>query len=42
MIPCFWGVAELKIADCKECYARLVCERAEPDEGLEKNVKPAK
>jgi hypothetical protein len=40
MIPCYWGVAELKIADCKDCYAKLVCKLAEGDEELKKNVKP--
>ena len=41
MIPCYWGVTELKITDCKDCYARRACGSAGPDGELEKNVKPA-
>jgi hypothetical protein len=41
MIPCYWGVTDLKIADCKNCYARRACGCAEPSEELEKNVKSA-
>jgi hypothetical protein len=42
MIPCFWGATDLKITDCKDCYAKLACKRAEPDEELKKNEQPAK
>ena len=41
MIPCYWGVTELKITDCEDCYARSACRRAEPDKELEENVKSA-
>ena len=41
MIPCYWGVTDLKITDCKECYARPACRLAELDWELEKNVKSA-
>jgi len=32
MIPCYWGLTELKIPDCKDCYAKLACKHAEQDE----------
>ena len=39
MIPCYWGLTDLKINDCKECYARPACKGAEPHEELENDVK---
>lgn len=27
-VPCYWGVTDLKISDCKDCYAKLGCARA--------------
>lgn len=28
-LPCYWGATELKISDCRDCYARLACAKAE-------------
>ena len=32
MIPCYWGVTELKITDCKDCYVKLACKHADLDD----------
>ncbi len=28
-IPCYWGTTELHITDCKDCYVKLACAKAE-------------
>ncbi len=37
--PCYWGVQELHITDCRECYAKLACVKAEYFEKIEKTEK---
>jgi len=38
-LPCYYGVSELKIRDCSQCYAIAACGKAEE---FEKAVEKAR